>query len=298
MVRALITPMKSFVFKYSPGMKYLSRLQTEIRLLTRSYVLGKDQAGILREVQLPLSFTPNSKVVNPFKALPNVSVLKLRVNREDPLLTKHGVSKKLDPSIIIDALSWRTKAANRYMSIMHYRLSKMLTTGNLTGFWILALLLMRRSIVLRCLALRKLNLNWHREFSLKLVKTILQELDEKIDSLSTKLNIKRRYEYKMKDGVPVDLRPIGSPSYADRMYLYLWQCFIVMMFSEYISKHQHAYRPGRGVVTALADVKDHLMDEGYKYVWEFDLKGAFPSVFIPKAMESLESLGVPGPIVS
>lgn len=290
--------MKAFVFKYMPGMKYLSRLQTEIRLLTRSYAADNSKAEILREVPLPLSFTPDSKVVNPFKALPNVSVLKLRVNREDPLLSKHGVSKKLDPSIIIDALSWRTKAANRYMSIMHHRLSKMLITGNLNGFWILALMLMRRSVVLRCLALRKLNLNWHREFTLGQVKTILTELNEKIDSLSTKLNIKRRYEYKMKNGVPVDLRPIGSPSYADRMYLYLWQCFIVMMFSEYISKHQHAYRPGKGVVTALADVKDHLMDKGYKYIWEFDLKGAFPSVFIPKAMESLASLGVPGPIVS
>lgn len=266
-------------------------------MLTRSYLGGPSKAGILREVQPTLSFTPNSKVVNPFKDLPNISSLKLHVNREDPLLLKHSVTKKLDPSIIIHTLSWRTKAANRYMRIMHYRLSKMLLEGNLVGFWILALMLMRRSMVLRCLALRKLNLNWHREFTLSTIKKILAELDVKIDSLSTKLNIKRRYEFKMKGGVPVDLRPIGNPSYADRMYLYIWQCFIVMMFSEYISKHQHAYRPGKGVVSALADLKAHLADKEYKYVWEFDLKGAFPSVFIPKAMESLREVGVPDEIV-
>lgn len=282
---------------YVEVMKTLQKIKVLIRLLTRAHSYDIAKAELLREVPIARSFTPNSVIVNPFKDLPNVRTLTLQTNVCDPLLINHGVEKKLTPEMVFEVLCWRTKAANRYTRIMHGRLSNLLIKGHLNGYWCLALMLMRKSKVLRALALRKFELNWHRKYSLALIKKILNQLDDKILELPTELSIKRGYVDKPKPDGTKTFRPIGSPSYADRMFLYLWQCFIVMFLCKYISPNQHAYRPGSGVTSALAGLKKLLIDLDYKYVWEFDLKGAFPSVYVPEVMKSLREVGMPYEIV-
>lgn len=275
----------------------LSKIQIMIRLLTRAHGYDLLKAESLREVEIARSFTPGgegtSKIVNPFKELPNIRSLKLETNVYDPLLARFGVQRKLTPEMVFEVLSWRTKAANRYMRIMHARLCKLLRNGHLNGYWVLALLLMRRSRVLRALALRKFELNWHKKYKLGSVKKWLDQLDVKIQNMQEELSIKRIYVDKVKPDGSKTFRPIGSPEYPDRMYLYLWQCFIVIFVSGYISKHQHAYLPGRGCPTALKDVAEYLSKREYGYMWEFDLKGAFPSVFIPEAVKSMKDIGFP-----
>lgn len=239
-------------------------------------------------------FEPNDISINPFKDLPNVRSLRLRTNRLDPLLGNKGVMKKLAPEMTFEERSWRIKAANRYLRIMHFRLTKLLFLNRNVEFWILALQLMSKSKVLRACALRKLNHNWHRKFKFGLVSVLLRKLDQMIQDLPTGLNVKRQYEPKVKPDGTCTWRPIGNPGYADRMFLYLLQSFLVIYLNRHISKSQHAYRPGQGVPTALTELNDLLPK--CKYAWEFDLKGAFPSVSISQTCSKLTEVGIPKPL--
>lgn len=231
---------------------------------------------------------------NPFEDLPNISALRLKTNKQDPLLAKHGVSKKLEPEFDFKVLSHRTKAANRYLRIMHGRLTNLVLTDRNIEFWILALMLMLKSKVLRAVALRKLEKNWYRLWTFGKVKSMMNELDQMIKNMPLDLFVIRDYAAKIKPDGTKTWRPIGAPAYVVRMYLYLLQSFLVIFLNPIISRSQHAYRPGKGVVTALREVQESLGK--YKYVWEFDLKGAFPSVEIGKTCDALASCGVPYPL--
>lgn len=244
-----------------------------------------------RENKTIQSFNPSDISPNPFKELPNVSRFGISSNVVDPLFADYGMVKKLSPKMQFQALSRRTKAANRYMRIMYYRLTKLLALNRSTEFWILALKLMERSNVLKALALRKVLPNWHRDFKFATVKKLLEGLNNMLLDLPTSLKIKRQYEIKQLPDGNHTWRPVGNPAYVDRMFLYIWQCFLVIYLNRYISQSQHAYRPGKGVPTALSEVQECL--ETFPYVWEFDLKGAFPSLVIPKTCDALASIGVP-----
>jgi hypothetical protein len=268
-------------------MKRTSRITALIKALT----------GLLSESARNKAFEPDMTMnisPNPFEELPNISALRLKTNKEDPLLAKHGISKKLEPEFDFRVLSHRTKAANRYIRIMYTRLTKLQFQGRNIEFWILALMLMKKSKVLRAVALRKLEKNWYRVWTFGKVKKLMTELDNLIDAMPFVLHVVRDYAAKVKPDQSITWRPIGAPAYAVRMYLYLLQSFLVIFLNPHISRSQHAYRPGKGVVTALREVQDCL--EKYKYVWEFDLKGAFPSVKITLTCDKLIEVGVPRPV--
>lgn len=270
-----------------------------ISKVTSWKVAPTTKASGLRETNFRLLFTPDYVMPRPFKPLPNISEFCVRTSRLDPLLDKGGIARMLSPEIESTMLSSRIKSTNRYLWIIQNQLESLLRKNQITYFWVFALLLMRRSSALRAVALRKLNPNWHREYPLGTVKRILTELDRTIRSVRTQLKIVRDYVEKVKPDGSKTYRPIGSPSFPDRMYTYLFQSFVVMFTENYVSKGQHAYFPGRGVPTAVRNLRLFLEDEQskYRYVWEFDLKGAFPSIVIPEAARVFKLIGIPGPLV-
>jgi hypothetical protein len=107
------------------------------------------------ETPLVKGITDNA-IPRPFQALPNVAAVRVLANVLDPLLVRHGIAKKLSPTITADPLSRRIAAANRYLRIMQNRLAAFIVKGDLRGFWILAIMLLRRSKVLRIVALRRI----------------------------------------------------------------------------------------------------------------------------------------------
>lgn len=247
----------------------------------------------LRENNMSVLFPKDYVMPRPFKALPNVSEVKIRTNRLDPLLAVNGIARKLEPDMDFKQLSAKIKATNRYLWILQGRLEKLLRSNQVAYFWVLALMYLKRSKTLRMVALRKLNPNWHREMKLGQVKSILTRLNKSIWDLKTNLFIVRDYADKVKPDGSVTYRPIGAPSYPDRMYLYLLQCFVVMFIGAWLDKDQHGFMPGRGVVSASKALTDCLESSEFKYVWEFDLKGAFPSVSIPVACKAFKEIGFP-----
>jgi hypothetical protein len=129
------------------------------------------------------------------------------------------------------------------------------------------------------------------------VKVLLARLEHMLLNVEERMTIKRTYVVKAvdKDGI-ISWRPIGNPAYPDRMFLYIWQSFFVIYINSFISKSQHAYRPGQGVLTAIKEIKSIIEDSNYKYINEFDLKGAFPSVAITPTCQSLAACGLPSQI--
>lgn len=150
----------------------------------------------------------------PFKALPNVSAVKISTNRLDPLLAAGGICRKLNPEMDFVQLSSKIKATNRYISIIQHRLERYLRANKHREFWVFALMLLKRSKSLRMVALRKLRPNWHRDFGLGLVKGLLRRLDSAIKNLKTELFIVRDYADKVKPDGSKTYRPIGAPAYA------------------------------------------------------------------------------------
>lgn len=272
----------------------MTKLQKLILDITRVRAVKIKQGQTLREKDILYSFGPGIPMARPWSPMPDVKSMRIKVNTSDLLLSYYGVSKKLTPQLDFDPLSRRIRAGNRYLRIMEYRLEKLLWNHDGHGFWILALMLMSQSKVLRLVALRKLDINWFRKWSFNKILRFIKALDRKVESLDMTSFIIRHYVPKGE----TSWRPIGSPSYPDRMFLYLWQCFFVMFFTTYISSSQHAYRPGQGVNTALADLEKHLADPKWEYVWEFDLKGAFPSTHVVNTCFELARRGVPHQIAS
>lgn len=189
-------------------------------------------------------------IKNPWKHLPNNKNFYVSVNELDPLLMKYGIARKFSPELKFDPLSHRLKACNRYLDIQFAVLTNLLKKGQALKFWHRAFMLLNQSKVLRLVALRKLKTNWGRDLKFGTIKALLRQLDYKIKVLDFRIAMERTYVDKVKPDGTLTHRPIGSPSYCDRMLLYLLSTFFVIFLGNYIGPYQHAYRPGKGVVTA------------------------------------------------
>jgi hypothetical protein len=268
-------------------------LESLIKDLTEARVQWKLGLGAASRETKILDNVRANNIPNPFHALPDVKHSWIVANVLDPLLCQFNLAKKLTPEMHFSGLSWRTRAANRYLRIMHYRLVKLLAHKDACGFWILACLLMKRSYVIQLVALRKLEPNWHLKMKFGHVLLLIRQSQNTFSNLSTSLLVSREYAHKVKPDGTETFRPLGSPHKAHRMYLYIWQCFFVLFLYSYIGKYQHGFLPGRGVTSAWERVKRIIK---LPNVWEFDLKGAFPSVNVVHACRRLTALGTPHPI--
>lgn len=244
-----------------------------------------------RETALLDNFDPKKHKVSPFGTLPNVRSCDIESNLIDPLLTRYDIRKSLPPKLVFKPLNSKIRGINRYINrIMYDRLIKLLATGNHSRFWVLALMLMRRSVSLRYLALRQLDPNWHVKFPVSQVHYLMSNLEKKLRNPGFALSIHRIYAEKGDT-----FRPVGNPRRVDRMYLFIWQCFLMMFVRNYIGDYQHGFLPGLGTSTAWEAVTNKL---DRKNIYEFDLKGAFPSVSISYAFSRLVDLGLPESIGS
>lgn len=231
-----------------------------------------------------------SGLKNPFKDLPNISSMYIKSNVSDPLLDAYGIEKNFDPEIKFNQLNRRIAACNRYNRIMFLRLVKHCENGQHTHFWILAMKLLRDSTVYKLIAARKLDKNWYKNVALREFCSHLHKLQQLTELMPTMLTVYRQYRI----SPPPKVRPLGAPDKPARMFLYIWQCFFTIYLHTYIGKYQHGFRPGKGVQTAWSMAKDYLH---YPFIWEFDLKNAFPNVSIPYVTQRLRKLGCP-PVIT
>lgn len=78
-------------------------------------------------------------------------------------------------------------------------------------------------------------------------------------------------------------RPLGIPTVQDRIVQGAIRQVIEPIFEKHFAPHSYGFRPGRGCRDALRQVQQ-LLDEGYRYVVDADLKSYFDTIPHQKLM--------------
>jgi len=72
-------------------------------------------------------------------------------------------------------------------------------------------------------------------------------------------------------------RPLGIPTVRDRVVQTALRNVLEPIFEQDFAEHSYGFRPGRGAKDALSRV-ENLLDEGYNYVVDADLKSYFDTI--------------------
>ncbi|KEP45237.1 reverse transcriptase [Rhizoctonia solani 123E] len=155
---------------------------------------------------------------------------------------------------------------------------------------------MRKSNVLRLVALRKLDSSWWKNNTIPALRGMLTRLDGFFIKLKSRFTIVRQYEDKTKPTGEKTWRPVGAPIKSARMMLYIWYCFFSIYLHGYIGSYQHAYRKGKGLITAWSALSEMLPK--YSYIYEFDLRAYFDSLNVSLILSKLQDTGLLEPLYS
>lgn len=82
-------------------------------------------------------------------------------------------------------------------------------------------------------------------------------------------------------------RPLGIPTVCDRIAQGAVRHVIEPIFEKQFASHSYGFRPGRGCRDALRRVQG-LLDEGYQYVVDADLKSYFDTIPHQRLMEQVQ----------
>jgi len=211
----------------------------------------------------------------PFKWIPSCAGFKVELEGWDWLFSLFGREVR-NRNQEVKMINWRNGRANRHLFVMFLRLSKLRDRGDMVGYWKLGWKLMRsRSYVIA--SFNYVYQNWARNMTLSESIKIVEGTLSLCKSRATNIKFHRTYIPK-KASEPLseeNARPLGVPSPSWRVYLHMLNNLIVWSRSGKEGT-QHAYIPGRGVLTAWQDVMANLPK--WDYVYEFDLKGYFDNV--------------------
>lgn len=135
------------------------------------------------------------------------------------------------------------------------------------------------------------------------VKMFGQRLDEQLTRLSDDLR-QGRYEPRPvrrtwidKPGRRGEKRPLGIPTVRDRVVQTALRSVIEPIFEREFAEHSYGFRPGRGCKDALRRV-DGLLEEGYTWIVDADLKSYFDTIPHEALMTRIEQHVSDGRVLS
>lgn len=85
-----------------------------------------------------------------------------------------------------------------------------------------------------------------------------------------------RRSYIAKNGAPQKKRPLGIPSFNDKLVQEVVRMILESIYEDTFSRHSHGFRPYRSCHTALMEVKKEFT--GVKWFVEGDIKGCFDNI--------------------
>jgi len=223
-------------------------------------------------------YIPNSKY---FSAIPTGND-KFMENCFDLISKEHDIINIRDPEI--------TKA-NKYLRRMYKRLDVYATKANVRGFYVIAMILLKRSVAFRLAAITFKWKHWFRKGTgskAKKIATIVKSLSR---NLETAIEYKRLWIPK---GLDRYGRPLGCPTVPWRIYLWMFYFLLDVWISNNQGRApwQHGGFSKRGPNTFF----DQLIGTQFykrKWIYEFDLKGYFNNIKHKAILEALVNLNLP-----
>jgi len=239
-----------------------------------------------RETTAPLKRKRLGGADSPWVAIPNIRDFKITLRPYDFLLQLFGINKKLNPELTFEMYD-KSNKMNRFMIHQIRRLRKW-RSNSPRMYFAIARILMKRSNVLRVIALNHVMPQWHRKYSFPYVLMVNRKVSEIINKNWVSMDFKRIYIPKG----TTKFRPLGVPKMEWRMYLHMVNQFLMFYLRPSLSRRQHGFITGRGCLTAWKDIfSNKLLDK--PYIREWDFKGYFDSIFTEKITAELEARGIP-----
>jgi hypothetical protein len=239
-----------------------------------------------RETVSPLKRKRLGGPDSPWVAIPNIRDFKISLRPYDFLLQLFGINKKLSPELSFELYD-KSNKMNRFMIHQVRRLRKW-RANSPKMYFAVARILMKRSNVLRVIALNHVMPQWHRKYSFRYVIGINRRVSTIINKNWVSMDFKRIYIPKGTD----KYRPLGVPKMEWRLYLHMVNQFLMFYLRPTISKRQHGFITGRGCLTAWQDIfTSGMLDK--PFIREWDFKSYFDSIFTEKITSELERRGIP-----
>lgn len=210
------------------------------------------------------------KVVRPWHPLPNIKDFVIEIRPFDWLTSLFGFLRRQPTKTTM--YTWLNGKPNLYVDYMFRRLRKAVLAGDKVGaqnaIWILM-----TSSSYQVVGINHVMRNWHRKLTWKEVRILAKQVHKLAKRRATNIDFARAYI--PKNATSKDMRPLGVPTPAWRVYLHMYNNCLVEWRQVTEPGNQHAYLPGRGVITAWRDLTKML---NKPHIFEADFKGFFDKV--------------------
>jgi hypothetical protein len=219
----------------------------------------------------------------PWKPLPSIWKFEIHLAVHDWLLLLFGLFRRYDSATTL--YGWKNGKANLYVDYMFKRLRKEVKAKKYDQaaktMWILM-----NSHSYQVCCFNYIAKGWYKTMKLSLVKSTMKKVKRLAKTRANNINYKRVYLEE-----PTKWRPLGVPTLAWRVYLHMYNNLLTEWRLVTEKGNQHAYLPGKGVITAWEHLFHLLHTE--PNVYEADFKGFFNNIEITELNEILKGLGFP-----
>jgi len=205
--------------------------------------------------------------IRPWHTVPNIKDFVIELRPMDWLTTLFGLRKRFPSRNTF--YTWMNGELNVYIDYMFNRIDicvrKGLYQNASQAIWILM-----GSTAYQTASINHVMRNWHRKLTWKEVRNLAKQVDKLVKRQATDIDFSRTYIPKGQSW-----RPLGVPAPAWRVYLHMYNNCLVQWRLVTEKGNQHAYLPGRGVLTAWRDLTSLLKEPN---IFEADYEGFFNNV--------------------